>query len=290
MEIAQDRGDTMEKESNDNVKLREQMRALWQERVECTRKLLISIVTGPEGDVNSTIKRLRKNQDNIGDTLKPYLNKYIFCWDKIQDGDSAELTEFLFQSFGINWIKSAEVIVSSKENNDKTIVVKSHPNYVYITLNDERTKVTLVIDICDKPHEFYFSAKADNGLLNIYLDNTENRNMLTTLLKNNISMSKTFIKAKKAEDTSMDLDAQEALKDNATSTAAFLSGLNTNWSHKSLETLLLGYISLLKEETIDYIDVNHDAFLVAHEKIQNQANKIADALIDPCFIILQQEI
>ncbi len=271
----------MEKESNDNVKLREQMRALWQERVECTRKLLISIAT--EGDVDSTIKRLRKNQDNIGDTLKPHLNKYLFCWDKIQDGDSEILKDFLFQSFGINWIKTAEVVVTSKEDNDKTIVVKSHPNYVYISLNDERTNATLVIDIGGTPHEFHFNARSENGLLNIYLDNTENRNMLTTLLKNNISMSKTFIKAKKAGNTSMDLDAQEALKDNATSTAAFLSGLNTNWSHKSLETLLLGYISLLKEETIASLDKDSDANLVAHEKIQNQANKIADALINGCI-------
>lgn len=269
----------MEKESNDKVKLREQMRALWQERVECTRKLLISIATGPEGDVDSTIKRLRKNQDNIGDTLKSYLEKYLFCWDNIPGTDSAILSDFLFQSFGINWMKTAEVSIG-KEDNDKTIIIRSSNNSVYISLNDERTRATLIMDIGGNPHEFNFNARSENGLLNIYLDNIENRNMLTTLLKNNISMSKTFIKAKKAGDTSMDLDAQEALKDNATSTAAFLSGLNTNWSHKCLETLLLGYISLLKEETIAYIGTNSDADIAAHEKIQNQANKIADALID----------
>jgi len=107
--------------------------------------------------------------------------------------------------------------------------------------------------------------------------------MLTTLLKNNISMSKTFIKAKKAGDTSMDLDAQDALKENAVSTAAFLSGLNPKWSHKLLETMLLNYISTLKEETIDYINKNSDADLAAHEKMQEQGNKIADALTDGCF-------
>lgn len=274
----------MEKENNDKIKLREQMRALWQERVECTRKLLISIAAGHGADVDIIITKLSKNQGHIGDALKPYLEKYLFCWDNIPGDDTPILSEFLFKSFGINWIQTAEVVVTSKEDNNKAIVVSSYPNSVSISLNDERTRATLIIDICGKPHAFNFDAKAENGRLNIYLDNTENRNMLTTILKNNITMSKTFIKAKITGDTSMDLDAQEALKDNATSIAAFLSGLNPNWSHKLLETLLLGYISLLKEETIAYINKNNEVDLVAYGNIQKHANKIADALIEGCTI------
>ena len=95
-------------------------------------------------------------------------------------------------------------------------------------------------------------------------------------------MSKTFINANNAGNTSMSLDAQEGLKDNAVSTAAFLSGLNPNWSHKLLETMLLNYISLLIEETIAYINKNSDADLAAYDKIQKHADKIADALIDGC--------
>lgn len=277
----------MDKVSTEKVKLREQMRTLWQDRVMCTRMLLVSIAGGHDRDADNILKRLGKNQDDIGDALKPYLEKYLFCWDNIPGDDTPILSEFLFKSFGINWIKTAGVVTIDKEDNDKTIVVKSYPNSVSVSLNDERTRATLVIDISGKPHEFNFDAKAQNGRLNIYLDNRENRNMLITLLKNNITMSKNLIKARKAEDASMDLDVQEGLKDNAVSTAAFLSGLNPKWSHKLLETMLLDYIRLLKEETIVHLntleDKNSDADLAAHEKIQKQAIKIADALTDGCL-------
>jgi len=281
IEKSSDRGDIMEKGSTEEIKLREQMRTLWLDRVMWTRMLLVSVAAGLEGEVDNIIKRLRKNQDDIGDALKPYLEKYLFCWDNIPGDDSARLTEFLFQSFGINWIKTAGVVTTGKEDNDNnTIVVKSDNNSVSIRLNDERTRATLELDIGGRPHEFKFNAKAENGRLNIYLDNNENRNMLTILIKNNITMSENFIKAKKAGDTSIDLDAEESLKANAVSIAAFLSGLNPNWSHKLLETLLLDYTRLLKEETISHLNKNSDADLAAHEKIQKHAMKIADALTD----------
>ena len=341
IEKSSDRGEIMEKESTEEIKLREQMRTLWQDRVMWTRMLLTSITAGLDGEVDNIIKRLRKNQDDIGDALKPYLEKYLFCWDNIPGDDSAILSEFLFQSFGINWVNysppkglellstfpegngchnangnrkgdivvgsalrkplfqgqpvsqkddmntdiviatiPADVVTISKEDNDKTIVVKSYPNSVYIRLNNERTRATLELDIGGRPHEFKFNAKAENGRLNIYLDNSENRNMLTTLLKSNITMSKNFIKARKAGDTSMGLDAEEGLKTNAVSIAAFLSGLNPNWSHKLLETMLLDCISLLREETISHLNKNSDTDLAAHEKIQKHALKIADALTD----------
>ena len=279
IEKLSDRGEIMEKGSTEEIKLREQMRTLWQDRVMWTRMLMISITAGLDGEVDNIHKILRKNQDDIGDALKPYLEKYLFCWDNIPGDDSALLSEFLFQSFGINWIKTAGVVTTLSSSPDKnTIVVKSNNNSVSIRLNDERTRATMELDISGKPHEFKFNATTENGRLNIYLDNSESRNMLTTLLKNNITMSKNFIKAKKAGDTSMDLDAEESLKANAISTAAFLSGLNPNWSHKVLETMLLDYINLLREETIAHLNKNSDTDLAAHEKIQKHALIIADAL------------
>jgi len=270
----------MEKGSTEEIKLREQMRTLWQDRVMRTRMLLVSIAAGLEGDADNIIKRLRKNQEDIGDALKPYLNKYLFCWDNIPGDDSAILSDFLFQSFGINWIKAAEGVVTGKEDNDKTIVVKSDNNSISIRLNDERTMATLVLDIGGRPHEFKFNARAENGKLNIYLDNSENRNMLTTLLKTNITMSKNFIIARTAGNTSMGLGAEDGLKTNAVSIDAFLNGLNPDWSHKLLETLLLDYFSLLRAETSSHLNKNSDDELIEHETLQRHALKIADALTD----------
>lgn len=280
IEKSSDRGNIMEKESIEEIKLREQMRTLWQDRVMWTRMLLTSITAGLDGEVDDILTRLRKNQDDLGDALKPYLEKYLFCWDNVPGDDSVILTEFLFQSFGINWIKTVDVVSIGKEDNNNTIVVNSHNNSVSIRLNDERTKASLVLNIGGKPHVFKFNARADNGKLNIYLDNSENRNMLITLLKSNITMSKNFIKARKAGDTSMSLDAEEGMKTNAVSIAAFLSGLNPVWSHTLLETMLLDYISLLREETISHLNKNSDTDIAAHEKLQKHAIKIADALTD----------
>jgi hypothetical protein len=270
----------MDKVSTEKDKLREQMRTLWQDRVKCTRELLVSIAAGLEGDAENIFKRLRKNQEDIGDALKPYLNKYLFCWDNIPGSDSAILSDFLFQSFGINWIKASEVVVTGKEDNDKTVVVKSHSNSVSIRLNDERTMATMVLDISGRPHEFKFNARAENAKLNIYLDNNENRNMLTTLLKTNITMSKNFIIARTAGNTSMGLEAEDGLKTNAVSIDAFLNGLNPDWSHKLLETLLLDYFSLLRAETSSHLNKNSDDELIEHETLQRHALKIADALTD----------
>ncbi len=272
-------GDKMQTENNTHENLRERMRTLWQDRAVWTRMLLISVASGLEGDVDSILKRLRKNQDEIGDALAPYLEKYLFCWDNIPGSDTGIFSEFLIRSFGADWIRTAPVQVTKTEDG-KTIAISSSDKSISFGLDDGRTKAIMTIDISGKPHEFKFTVKHENGRLNIYMDNNENRNMLTALLKNNITMTKNLFKAKKSGDTSIDLDVEEALKENAVSTASFLCGLNPNWTHKQLETMLAENISFIREETIHHLHKNNEADLLAYEKLQKHALMIADVLTD----------
>lgn len=109
---------------------------------------------------------------------------------------------------------------------------------------------------------------------------TDNRNMLTIMLKNSITISKNLIKAKKTGDAGMDIDADEALKANIVSMASFLSTLNPNWTYEPLQKMLLEYLNLIKEGTIAYLNKKYDDDLAVYEQNQRLALKIADKLTD----------
>jgi hypothetical protein len=59
------------KESPKAVELREGMRKLWEDHVTWTRNYIISSVADLE-DTGKVAERLLKNQDDIGDAIKPY--------------------------------------------------------------------------------------------------------------------------------------------------------------------------------------------------------------------------
>lgn len=263
---------------NIREELRPRLRTLWLDRVKWTRALLMAIDDDLKGEEENIIKSLRRNQEDICEALKPHLDKYLFCWDDVPGNDDKILLDFLFTSFGVK--SAAEPASIIKYEDGKKMRVNTISTSIPIRLNDEKTGAVLVIDIGGKPHEFKFNAKTENGKLNIYLESTENMNVLSTILKSSIIISKNFIVAKKERNTSKDLDAEEALKDNAVSIAAFLSNLNPNWSHKELEKMMLEYIKLMKEEIITYLNKNTDADNAAYDKIQKHAMKIADALTD----------
>jgi len=61
----------MAKESPKAVELREDMRKLWEDHITWTRNYIISAVAGLE-DEGKVAERLLKNQDDIGNAIKPY--------------------------------------------------------------------------------------------------------------------------------------------------------------------------------------------------------------------------
>lgn len=84
--------------------------------------------------------------------LKVYLKIYgagevqpkeLFIWNNIPKYDNAKLLESLKQDFGIDWVKDALV---EKIDNDRTIIVSGEKNHLFLSLNNEKTKVNLTTD------------------------------------------------------------------------------------------------------------------------------------------------
>lgn len=83
----------------------------------------------------------------------------LFSWEDIPGNDSEILLDFLKKKYGIDWVKTAKI------DDGKIIKVTAEKNYLLLSLNDEKTEVSLLIDDgrIDK-----FKAKTENGKLNVY--------------------------------------------------------------------------------------------------------------------------
>lgn len=280
IEKSSDKGDIMEnimeKESIEEVKLREQMKTLWQDRAMWLRMMLIS----GDGEVNNIYQRLHKNQEDIGDALKPFLEKYLFCWDDIPWKDNGIFIQYLFRNYSINWILPMENVTVEKDETGNAIKISSENNVLVIRLNTDRTKAVFELNISGRNHEFKFNAKAENGKLNIYQDNVESRNVLVTMLKNSITMSKNLIISDKANDIHSSLETMGTLRDTARSIAGFLSGLNPEWTHNNLETVLDNQISSFKDEIVAHLNKNNHADTGAYNKTMEHASNFADVLLN----------
>lgn len=87
---------------------------------------------------------------------------YLFSWGKIPGNDNIRLIEYLRHNFSIEWVKEAKI---NKNDNSKTIIVKSDTNFLSLTLNDDKTNINLEID---DGRTDQFIVKTENGELNIY--------------------------------------------------------------------------------------------------------------------------
>jgi virginiamycin B lyase len=91
----------------------------------------------------------------------------IFSWDEIPGNDNVRLFEFLTKRFQLLWVQIADV---EKIDNGKTIRISTARNYLSITLDDERTKASLVTD---DGRSYKFVVKKDNDKLNVYPSSDE---------------------------------------------------------------------------------------------------------------------
>ncbi len=87
---------------------------------------------------------------------------YLFCWDDIAGNDNNRLIGFLKGKFNIGWKNTIKI---EKLDGDETIRVYFDDNYIYLRLNDKRTKVDL--EIADGRTKQLF-VKHENNNLRIY--------------------------------------------------------------------------------------------------------------------------
>lgn len=84
------------------VMLKSTMRKLWEDHITWTRNVILCLVDELPGK-DQAVKRLLRNQDELGNAIKPYYG----------DASGKKLTELLYTHINI----SADVVTSAKEGN-----------------------------------------------------------------------------------------------------------------------------------------------------------------------------
>ncbi|MCA0756284.1 glycosyltransferase [Paenibacillus sp. N4] len=124
--------------SASKVKLKEDMRRLWMDHVTWTRNYIVSAVAGAP-DQQKVLDRLLKNQQDIGNAIKPYygeaagnkltelLRQHILLAGKILDaakkGNTADV-----EKFNKEWYANADTIAQ--------FLASANPNWPENTLKD----------------------------------------------------------------------------------------------------------------------------------------------------------
>jgi len=154
-----------------------------QQSVEKTVKaygLLLGVIEDPQEEIGHRtpevyLKMLRFSWTNdLSNLFTPNINipkiisnldslmqEYLFSWNKIPGKDEVKLIEFLKQYYNVAWIKKAKI---EKFEDDKTIRISIENNYLLLSLNNENTKMNLIIDD-GRTDEFIVKKK--NGKLKI---------------------------------------------------------------------------------------------------------------------------
>lgn len=96
--------------------------------------------------------------------IKSYseIGEYLFSWDKIPGNDSDRLIEFLIQNFDVNLETYAKI---EKSIGSRTINISDGKSSIYLILNNEKTKVNLIINGLRAGE---IIAKIENDKLNVY--------------------------------------------------------------------------------------------------------------------------
>lgn len=90
------------------------------------------------------------------------VDTFLFGWNDVPGKDSSKLKGYLKNKYGVDWIENA---IIEKSSDDKNINITSGNNYIYLTIDDYKTIVSMVIDDGRKAE---FSGVMVDGKLNIY--------------------------------------------------------------------------------------------------------------------------
>lgn len=131
-------------------------------------------------------------------------NNFLFSWDEIPRNDSGRLIDFLKQKYSIDWVKTAKI---EKIDDDRTIKVSVGKNYLSLSLNNEKSKVTLKID---DGRTGDFIAKMENDKLNIYKNKEKELAVVFDHLGKALVKLKRYCEAYEKYKTAIDLNQYHA--------------------------------------------------------------------------------
>ncbi len=106
----------------------------------------------PGKDTTKFIKFLKK---------KLNIDNYLFRWNEISGKDNDKLRKFLKRKYGIRWVRKAQI---KKIDDGNIISLHFKNNFLSLKLNDEKTKVSLIIDD-NTLDEFISRTEKDNLII-----------------------------------------------------------------------------------------------------------------------------
>lgn len=84
---------------------------------------------------------------------------YLFSWDNVPGNESNNLSEYLMNDLGIDWVSDAQII---KTDDNNTILVFTPDNSLELKLADDKNTVLIT------PNDIQLKVKEENGKLCIY--------------------------------------------------------------------------------------------------------------------------
>ncbi len=111
----------------------------------------------------SYINSLRLIAGAGGEEVAVLLDKlkyYSFSWEDIPGSDKEKIREFLMQNYDVDWIKTAKI----DKINDDSIRIYTDINSLSLSLNDEKTEMSLKID---NGRIDTFTVQTENGKIKI---------------------------------------------------------------------------------------------------------------------------
>lgn len=131
-----------------------------KETIEMQNKALLKEHDKLEEKIHGLTSELTmKRVSNIKDILKP---NFLFSWNDVPGSDNDRLIEFLNQKHCITWVKIAKI---EKMDEGRSIRISYAKNSISLSLNNEKTKVNLIIDD-GRTNEFI--VKIECSRLNVY--------------------------------------------------------------------------------------------------------------------------
>ncbi|CAG0971186.1 hypothetical protein METP3_01499 [Methanosarcinales archaeon] len=114
-------------------------------------------------------------KSSVINLAKEFIEMYFFSWYEISEHNNGRLIGFLKRNYNIDWIDTVKI---EKIDDDRTIRISTENKSLLLKLNNEKTKVNLIIDDVRTDE---LIAKTESGKLNIYIKKTDEKDKPTII-------------------------------------------------------------------------------------------------------------
>lgn len=254
------------------VAFQNSMRELWTDHIVFTRNFIVSATAGA-GDTAVVLQRLLRNQDEIGDAIKPYYG----------EAAGAQLTTLLRSHIQL----AGRALVAAKGSQQAMTMTGN-----VSTTTSVRSDTTQIKS--NSPYPMATGRAVDTTRARTGVDTTKVR--ANSQYPTTTARVADTTKVRTSDSTSMQANnwntaqaqmadsqtltaAIAALRANADSIATFLSTANArNWSRSTLQGGLQMHINLLLQEVTAHIKGDWQGSVAAFDASLDQANQMADML------------